>query len=75
MAAPVALGERDLYLIAVGAELAKHPVHGLGLVNRLCADLQNRFTVPARIEATTGTPRHDAKRDRNRARQRVEAEA
>jgi hypothetical protein len=45
--------ERDAFLRALADELAKHPVTGLGLVHRLAADLQRRFTVQARADAET----------------------
>jgi hypothetical protein len=76
MAAPVAPGERGPFLITVGAELSRHPAIGIGLVSRIAADLQQRFTTPARAEASANAaPRHGAPRDRNRHRVEAEAEA
>jgi hypothetical protein len=75
IAAPVALDERDAFLLAVGAELGRHQAVGIGLVSRVAAELQQKFPTPARADAVAGAPRHDQARDRNRARQRVEVEA
>jgi hypothetical protein len=75
LAAPIALHERDLYLLSLGAELAGHPVPGVGLVSRIAGDLQQKFSTPARAHALAYVPRHDANRDRHRARQRAEVEA
>ena len=61
-ARPIALGERDHFLRELAAELAQYAPSeiGPGLIHRLAADLQRRFTVVARREAETGsgTPRH-----------------
>ena len=58
-AAPIHPLERDDFLRTLAGELERHPVVGLGLVHRLCADLQRRYVVTARAEAATAAaPRH-----------------
>jgi len=56
-AAPIHPLQRSAFLKALADELAKHPTLGAGLVHRLCADLQPRYTVEARRETAT-EPRH-----------------
>jgi hypothetical protein len=58
-AAPIHPLQRDAFLKALADELWRHPVVGLGLVHRLCADLQRCFVVGARTEAqVAAAPRH-----------------
>jgi hypothetical protein len=60
-AAPIAPAQRDAFLRNMADELARHEAIGPGLVHRLCAELQSRFAVPARAEASAGqTARHSA---------------
>jgi hypothetical protein len=56
-AAPIHPMQRDAFLKALAAELERHPVVGLGLVHRLCADLQKRYVVAAHSEMAHA-PRH-----------------
>ena len=46
-AAPIRPLERGAFLQALAKELEQHPVVGPGLVHRLAADLQRRFSVEA----------------------------
>lgn len=59
-AAPIHPLQRDDFLRALAAELERHPATGVGLVHRLCAELQRRYVVTARAEAAErgGEPRH-----------------
>jgi hypothetical protein len=58
-AAPIHPLQRDDFLRSLAAELAQHHTIGPGLVHRLAADLQRRFTVTARAEAEIAArPRH-----------------
>jgi hypothetical protein len=50
-AAPIHPHQRDDFLRALAAELDRHSVVSPGLLHRLAADLQRRFTVEARASA------------------------
>jgi hypothetical protein len=51
--------QRSDFLKALATELERHPATGVGLVHRLCADLQRRYVVAARKEAEiAAAPRH-----------------
>ena len=52
-AAPIHQAERGLFLLALAEEIARHPVTGAGLIHRLASELQRRFCVQARADATT----------------------
>jgi hypothetical protein len=56
-AGPIHPPQRSAFLQALAIELERHPVVGLGLVHRLCADLQKRYVVAAHSE-TAHAPRH-----------------
>jgi hypothetical protein len=58
-AQPIHPAERDTFLRDLAAELERHAVVGPRLAQRLCADLQRRFTVEARSQAAiAGEARH-----------------
>lgn len=58
-AAPVHPHERDAFLRSLAEELGRHTTIGPGLIHRVAGDLQRRFTVAARYEASLATtPRH-----------------
>ena len=58
-AGPIHPMQRDDFLRALAAELERHPATGVGLVHRLCAELQRRYVVAARKEAeVAAAPRH-----------------
>jgi hypothetical protein len=73
-AAPVHEAQREAFLAAVAAKLASEPAVGIGLVHRTAAELQTRYLIEARIEASIGaTPRHSQRQNRSRARVEIDA--
>jgi hypothetical protein len=53
-AEPVPPQQRGDFLRSLAIELERHPVIGPGLVHRLAAELQARFTVETRAQARWG---------------------
>ena len=51
-AQPIHASQRGDFLKALAAELERYPVVGPGLVHRCAAELQRRYVVEARAEAT-----------------------
>jgi hypothetical protein len=56
-AEPIHPQQRGDFLQALAVELERQPVVGPGLVHRLAADLQRRYVVEARQEATAMSPK------------------
>jgi hypothetical protein len=58
-AAPVHPHQRDGFLQALADELQRVPVRGVGLIHRIAAETQRRFTIDARRDAeSAAAPRH-----------------